>query len=473
VVTQAPRKSAVAIALAFTLSCVLLITFVWVQFGGTIPFAPQSYRVKAVFNETGLLVSNADIRIAGVNVGRVAKVQAQGTHSLVTMNIASQYAPIPADTRAILREKTLLGEGYVELSSGSRAGPKLRDGGTIPVSQVAATQQLDQVLNSFTTPVQHDLQSLLIGTGNALAGRGEDLNDAFGNFDPAATELQAIVGVLQQQQGNLRSLINNSTTVLGTLADRGADIRSLIHSGNAVFASTAAENKSLEATVHALPPFLRQLKTSLGVINNTMQLAKPSLAVLTPVAPLFKPALEGLSNAAGPLIGVLKQAPGTLRVALKALPYVGRFLTDLKPAVNAILPAAEQVVPMINIASDYKSTIVTAMVELAAMLQAQANANTTQPVAGTPAGEAHYLRAEFGFGPDSFWGATKVNVLERSNAYYSPGELGQIADGGLEAATCKGAATGNGNVPCKLQPSYPWGHGVLSSYYPHVTAAKP
>jgi virulence factor Mce-like protein len=459
--------------LAFTLSCVLLITFVWVQFGGTIPFAPQGYRIKAVFDETGLLVPNADIRIAGVNVGRVASVHAQGTHSLVTMNISSQFAPVPADTRAILREKTLLGEGYVELSSGSRAGPKLRDGGTIPVSQVAATQQLDEVLNSFTTPVQHDLQTLLIGTGNALAGRGEDLNDAFGNFDPAATELQAIVGVLRQQQGNLRSLINNSATVLNTLADRGADLRSLVNSGNAVFASTAAENKSLEATVHALPSFLRQLKTSLGVINGTMQLAKPSLTALTPVAPLFKPALEGLSNAAGPLVGVLKQAPATLRVALKALPDVGQFLKDLKPAVNTLLPAAEQLVPMINIASDYKSTIVTSMVQLAAMLQAETTADTTQEVAGTPAGTAHYLRAEFGFGPDSFWGATKVNPLERSNAYYAPGELGQIADGGLEAATCKGAGTGTGNVPCKLQPQFPWGHGVASSYYPHVIASNP
>jgi len=473
VVTQAPKRSSVAIALAFVLSCILLITFVWVQFGGTIPFAAQGYRIKAVFNETGLLVPNADVRIAGVNIGKVTTVQAQGTHSLVTMDIGSQYAPVPADTRAILRAKTLLGEGYIELSTGNRAGPKLPDGGTIPVSQVAQTQALDQVLNSFTAPLRSDLQTLLIGTGKALNGRGEDLNDAFGNFDPAASELQAIVGVLQQQQGNLQSLINNSATVLNTVTDRGADIRDLIDTGNTVFAATAAENHSLRDTVQALPSFLHQLKASLGVINTTMQLAKPSLDALTPVAPLFKPALEGLSNAAGPLVGLLKQAPATLRIALTSLPDIGKFLTDLRPTVNTLLPAAEQLVPMINIAADYKSTIVDSMVQLAAMLQAETTADTTQNVAGTPAGTAHYLRAEFSFGPDSFWGATKPSPLERSSPYYAPGELSQISSGALEAATCAGASTASGNVPCKVQPGFHWGYNISTSYYPHVNASKP
>src|ERR1700683_2593106 len=104
-VTQAPKRTAVFVAIAFALSCVGLIIFVWTQFGGTIPFSAQGYRVKALFSETGLLVPNADVRVAGVNVGKVANVQAQGVDSLVTLNIDHQYAPIPKDTEAILREK--------------------------------------------------------------------------------------------------------------------------------------------------------------------------------------------------------------------------------------------------------------------------------------------------------------------------------------------------------------------------------
>ncbi len=131
-VTQAPKRSAVFAAIAFTLSCIGLMIFVWTQFGGTIPFAPQGYRLSALFKETGLLVPNADVRISGVNVGKVAAVQERGVNSLVTMDIDHQYAPMPVDTRAILRQKTLLGEAYVELSTGNGAGPKFADGGHDP-----------------------------------------------------------------------------------------------------------------------------------------------------------------------------------------------------------------------------------------------------------------------------------------------------------------------------------------------------
>src|SRR6266567_9177933 len=110
--------------MAFALSCIGLMIFVWTQFGGTIPFSPEGYRIHALFRETGLLVPNADVRISGVNIGKVTEVQAEGVNSLVTVDIRPQYAPIPVDTRAILRQKTLLGEAYVELSTGTGSGPK-------------------------------------------------------------------------------------------------------------------------------------------------------------------------------------------------------------------------------------------------------------------------------------------------------------------------------------------------------------
>ena len=104
------------VAVAFTLSCIGLMIFVWTQFGGTIPFAPQGYTIHATFAETGLLVPGGDVRISGVDVGRVTAVSRQGDDSLVTIEIQQQYAPVPANTKAILRQKTLLGEAYVGLS---------------------------------------------------------------------------------------------------------------------------------------------------------------------------------------------------------------------------------------------------------------------------------------------------------------------------------------------------------------------
>jgi phospholipid/cholesterol/gamma-HCH transport system substrate-binding protein len=471
-VTQAPKKTAVFAAVAFSLSCIGLIIFVWTQFGGSIPYAPQGYRVKALFSETGLLVPNADVRIAGVNVGKVANVQARGVNSLVTMDVHPAYAPIPRNTLAILREKTLLGEAYVELSTGSKASGTLPDEGTIPNSQIAKTQQLDQVLASFNTPTQHNLQKLLIGTGEALAGRGEDLNAAIGNLGPLVDQLSAVVGVLNDQSGNLRSLIANGSTVLNTLGDRSSDLQSLVTAGDQLFSTTATEDTALTRTVNALSPFLVALRTTLGTLNTTLGIAKPSLAALRPVAPLLTPALRELSAVTGPALSTIKAAPALLSAAKLALPAIGDFAGAFQPGVDALLPAAQQIVPVINYISGQPQGLVAAMGNLSAALQGSAAANT-------PSSSAHYLRALISIGRDSVFGQSVREPTDRNNTYYGPGELNDVATGGLKSSSC--ANTGNtsqipllfGNVPCREQGAVAWGNGVPTAYFPRLSPTPP
>ena len=470
-VTQAPKRSAVAAAIAFTLSCIGLMIFVWTQFGGTIPFSPQGYRINALFKETGLLVPNADVRISGVNVGKVTAVQARGVNSYVTMDLEQAYAPIPIDTRAVLRQKTLLGEAYIELSTGTGSGPKFHDGGTIPVTQIQPTQALDQVLGSFDRPTQRDLQALLSGTAVALAGRGQNINNAIGNLDPAVTQLSALVGALNEQQSNIRGVINNGAIVLTTLGDRSADLQSLITAGNQVFGATAAENASLTATVNALVPFDVQLRTTLGSLNTTLGIASPTLAVLRPVAPLLPPALSAVIALSGPATALLSEAPGLFNAANAALPAITRFSEAFKPAVDVLLPAAQQLVPIITFMAQYRRELVAAMGNLAADLQAKAPAATSS-------GSASYLRAASVLGPESIYGQTVREPQNRNNAYFSPGELANVGSGGLLSATCANAGNvsqvpvPHTNVRCRVQPPFKWGNGILTSYFPRVTAGQ-
>jgi phospholipid/cholesterol/gamma-HCH transport system substrate-binding protein len=469
-VTQAPKRSAVLAAVAFALSCIGLMIFVWTQFRGTVPFQPQGYRIHAVFKETGLLVPNADVRISGVNVGKVASVQPRGVRSYVTMDLSPQYAPIPTDTLAILRQKTLLGEAYVALSTGTGSGPKFPDGGTIPSSHVQQTEQLDQVLGSFDRPTQKNLQALLNGSYTALAGRGGDLNNAIGNLDPTFTELAAVVGVLNQQQGDVRRLIGNSATVLGTLGARSADLQSLITAGDQVLSTTASRNSQLTATVNALPPFLAELRTTLGALNTSLGLAKPTLAALRPVAPLLTPALSELVTLSGPAVKLLHQAPSLLSAAQGALPAITRFTNAFHPAIDAILPAARETAPIISIIGLYSRELVTAMANLSADLEATAPAATSS-------GTASYLRALGEISNESLYGQSAREPTNRSNTYFSPGELANVASGGLLSASCSNTHNAaevpvlGRNVPCRVQPPFQWGGGILSSYYPHVTRA--
>jgi phospholipid/cholesterol/gamma-HCH transport system substrate-binding protein len=469
-VTQAPKRSAVLAAVAFALSCVGLMIFVWTQFRGTVPFQPQGYRIHALFKETGLLVPNADVRISGVDVGKVESVQPRGVNSYVTMDIQPQYAPIPVDSRAILRQKTLLGEAYVGLSPGTGSGPKFHDGGTIPSSHVQQTEQLDQVLGSFDRPTQRNLQALLNGTYISLAGRGQDLNNTIGNLDPTFTELAAVVGVLNQQQGDLRRLIGNSATVLSTLGSRSSDLQSLITAGDQVFSTTAARDAQLRATVDALPPFLAQLRATLRTLNTSLALGAPALAELKTAAPLLTPTLSELITLSTPALKLLHQAPSLLGAAQAAIPSITRFSKAFKPAIDAILPSAQELAPIISFIGLYNRELVGAMGNLSADLEATAPAATST-------GTASYLRALGEISNESIYGQSVREPTNRDNSYYAPGELGDLGNGGLKAGSC--ANTGNAsqvpvlgrNVPCRVQPPFNWGGGILSSYYPHVTRA--
>ena len=421
------------------------------------------------------------MRIAGVNVGKVTTVQNRGVNSLVTMDIQRQYAPLPKDTQAILRQKTLLGEAYVMLSTGTATGPKFADGATIPTSQIQDTQQLDQVLGSFDTPTQKNLQALLQGTFTAIGGRGQDLNDTIGNLDPTVQELTAVVGVLNDQQQNLQSLINNTGTVLSTLGNHSADLTSLITAGDQVFATTAARNASLTATVNALPPFLTQLRSTLPVLDTTLGIAQPTLATLRPVARLLPPALAETIALAEPATSLLAQAPGLFNAAETALPSITRFSNALGPALDAVLPAAREITPVINFLGLYSGELQAAMSNLGASLQAVAPANTTSDATGAPVGTAHYLRAVVPINDESVFGQSVREPSNRHNAYYSPGEQNNLATG-LLSSDCNNTSnprqvpllTGSGNVPCKVQPAFNWGSNAPTnplSYYPHLTRA--
>ena len=472
--TQAPRRGAVMLAIAFTLSCIGLITFVWTQFYGTIPLAPQGYEVQALFQESGLLVPGADVRISGVNVGRVESVSNRGRYSRVTMDINPPYVPIPADTRAILRQKTLLGEAYIELSTGDRATRKLRDGGTLPRSQVEPTQQLDQVLSAFGKPAQRNLQEFLAGGAASLAGRAGELSQAVANLDPAVSDLETISESLDQQRGDLGRLVRESGAVFSILSQRSAQVRSLIGAGDQVLSATAARNRALGATVDAMPPFLAALRTTLRVADTSLRLAKPSVSALLPVAPKLRPVLSDLISLAPSAVSLLHAAPGLLHDALRALPAVTSFTRAFHPALDALVPALKQISPVIDFIGLYHREILAAMGNLAASLEAIAPAQTT----GWPdhPGSASYLRALSAIGNESLFGQSIREPTNRSNAYFSPGELSFIGRGGLLSASC--ANTGNvsqshgtfGNVPCRVQPGFRWNH--LVRYFPHVTSGS-
>ena len=189
--THAPSIGRILVAVGFTLSCFALLLFLWVTFGGPVPFKPESYRFTADFPEAITLSKEADFRIGGVSVGKVkslglapeSECQSDPTvcnTTRATIEIEPQYAPISSDAQAILRSKTLLGETYVELTSGSQVQPgetsgdvtaqsssidvgqisggdapqPIPEGGHLARTQVENQTQIDEIFQGFDEPTR-------------------------------------------------------------------------------------------------------------------------------------------------------------------------------------------------------------------------------------------------------------------------------------------------------------------------------
>src|SRR3954471_15274553 len=138
---EGPSFGRIAAMVIFALSCFGLLTFLWISFGGSVPLKPKQYQLKINFPEATTLAEAADVRIAGVTVGKVRSkdLNKSANRTNVVLKIDPKYAPLPNDTRAILRQKTLLGETFVELSPGHKSSGNLKDGGTLKDPRVEKT----------------------------------------------------------------------------------------------------------------------------------------------------------------------------------------------------------------------------------------------------------------------------------------------------------------------------------------------
>jgi len=459
-----PTRAAIVTAVLFALSCFGATLFVWKSFGGPVPLAAKGYRFHVLFAQATNLQQNADVRIAGVPVGKVVQVTPRGEITDAQIQLKSRFAPISSDAHAILRFKTLLGETFVELSPGSPTAPKLREGGSLSPRNVAPTQQLDQVLSAFDAPTRRQLKKFLLNFSAALKDRGTDLNAALGSAGPAVDALSQVTNILDREQASVQALIRDGGTTLRGLGRREADLQGLIREGDRVFSATASRDRGLTRTVRALPPFLVQLRATLSAAERTAGDLAPTLHVLRPVAPLLRPALSSATKLAPQLEASFRELRPVIAAARTGLPAATRVVNAARPLVDILYPAGKQLVPVLQLLDLYKREVVTQLANLGAATQSY----TVQPD-GT---RLHYLRVLPPFTNEGLVGAATRLSSNRHNPYFAPGALAELATG-LKAFDCNNAKSGTpvpvlgtGAPPCVMQE--PWTFQGHARSYPHV-----
>jgi phospholipid/cholesterol/gamma-HCH transport system substrate-binding protein len=316
----------------FALSVFAITLFLWLSFGGQIPLKPQQYRIKVPLTEGAQLVSEADVRISGVNVGRVKKetLDPGGARSLAELEIEEPYAPIPADTRAILRDKTLLGETYIELSPGDSNAETLPENATLPQAQVDEQVQFDEVLRIFDPETKQAFRQWMSGSADAFkGGAGEDVNNALGNLAPFTVDGADLFAVLDSERPQLAQFIRNTGEVFDALNGDGRDLRELIVNSNETFDALADEQRSLRETFAILPTFLDESRLTVNRLDRFARNTNPLVTRLKPVAADLPPTLRDLRALAPHLRELYVDLRPLIREAPRTLPQGARFVRGL------------------------------------------------------------------------------------------------------------------------------------------------
>jgi phospholipid/cholesterol/gamma-HCH transport system substrate-binding protein len=197
---------------AATVLVVLVAVFLAYNANQGLPFVP-TYTLKAEMPSAANLVRGNDVRIGGVRVGTVDKIDVQrqedGTSiAVLGLKLERSVSPLPKDSTVIVRPRSALGLKYVELTRGS-SDEGFQDGDTIPLAQATpAPVEFDEFLNMFDEPTRDAAATNLEGFGDAFAGRGPSINQAIGALRPLLRDIIPVARNLSSRETNLPRFIS-------------------------------------------------------------------------------------------------------------------------------------------------------------------------------------------------------------------------------------------------------------------------
>ena len=467
--TSTPSFSRVLVMVVFALSCFGLLLFLWLSFGGPIPLKPKGYRVQVGFPEATQLGLEADVRVAGVSVGKLRKkdLDPQSNRTLATLEIDRKFAPLKVDTKAMLRQKSLLGETYVELTPGT-SEKTVPEGGRLPNGRVQDTVELDEIFQALDPQTRKQFRTWQQDLAEGISGRGQDFNDALGTLPGFAHDGADITEVLDQQEGAVTRLVKNTGVTFGALTENEEQLSNLITSASRVFDATASQQDNLAETIRILPTFLDESKATVQRLRTFSTNTQPLIEDLQPVARDLQPTLRDVHALAPDLRAFFRNLEPLIKASRTGLPAGAEVIRGLEPTLAELTPFLQQVNPILQFLESSQFQVTDFLTNGAAALA------DTEP--STSGGVGHYLRQFGPLGAESLAIYRERLKTNRGNAYMGPsGLFGDLEGKGIfPNYDCK--ASGGEKVPSEGDPGcrvadgddYKW---EFSTQFPHVQEA--
>ena len=386
---------------------------------------PRATAFEVKFPEATQLAQEADVRISGVNVGKVKTKHARRQDRadrrddrarLRIRAAAARHAGDPAPEDSARRDLR-------RADPRRRSAQDLPDGGKLAQAQVAPTVELDEIFRTFDPKTRAAFASYLDQQGRAVGDGGQQLNDALGNLTPFAENVDDVLRILRRQDGATRGLVRDTGVVFDALTERRGQLQALVQNSNRVFETTAARDRELAATFVALPTFLRETRATTTRLSAFAKTADPLVTQLRPAARQLSPTLVDLKSISPNLRGLFKDVGPLVKASKTGLPALEGVLDDTKPLLARTEVFLRDVQPIVDYLGLYKKEIAAFFALDAAATQVT---EIRRPAASKP---VHYLRTTNPVNPEVLAAYPKRLPTNRSNPYVEPGGYNQLAAG--------------------------------------------
>lgn len=253
----------------------------------------------AAFSESGGLKANDEVRIAGVRVGKVEKVELEGDHVKVTFRVDGG-ADFGDQTHAAIKVKTLLGAMFLSLEPAGSG--QLDEGSEIPVERTSSPYDVVDAFSGLAeTSEQIDTDQL----ARSLTTLADLTRNTPEEFRKALDGVSALSSNIAARDGKINTLLKNLKRVSGVLDARDQDIIALMKDSDVLFkalvarreavhnllVSTSTLSKELTALVRQsradLKPALSHLENVLAVLNKNEDNLDNSLRLMAPFYRVF------------------------------------------------------------------------------------------------------------------------------------------------------------------------------------------
>lgn len=188
------------------------------------------FTVKARFKDVLDLVPQSGVKVNEVPVGRVEDIRLapDGWTAEVTM-LVNGDVDLPGNALAMLRQSSLLGEKYVELSPPppDEATGTLADGALIPIERTNRNTDIEEVLGALSMLLNgggiEQLQNISQEMNAALTGNEADIRRTLGSVD-------RLVTTLDESKSDITRAIDGVNRLAGTLHDEKDELAGAIDS---------------------------------------------------------------------------------------------------------------------------------------------------------------------------------------------------------------------------------------------------